>query len=168
VARAVLDALPAQWRPAASVVEEAFARARIPGRLDVRGKWIFDVAHNPDGMDALVRALAVLDPPRPLRALVSILGDKEWPDMLVRLDAVVDSGVLTLAPTAEGRGWDLEWLRQWLARPDRPPAHAEWHLEPDFHQAVARMGQGDGTVLVTGSFHTVGDVMAELGVMDGD
>jgi folylpolyglutamate synthase/dihydropteroate synthase len=30
------------------------------------------------------------------------------------------------------------------------------------------VAQGAGTVLVTGSFHTVGDVMAELGMMDGD
>ena len=168
VAKAVLDALPAAWRPSVVMTERAFAEARVPGRLDQRGKWLFDVAHNPDGMDALVRALAVLEPPRPLHALVSILGDKEWPEMLVRLDAVVDRGVLTVAPTAQGRGWDLAWLQQWLARPDRPPAHAEWHLEPDFHRAVAQVGEGAGTVVVTGSFHTVGDVMAELGMMDGD
>ena len=168
VAQAILEALPGEWRPPEPATKRAFAEARVPGRLDQRGKWLFDVAHNPDGMDALVRALAALNPPRPLHALVSILGDKEWPEMLVRLDAVVDRGVLTVAPTAQGRGWDLAWLQQWLARPDRPPAHAEWHLEPDFRRAVAHVGQGAGTVVVTGSFHTVGDVMAELGLMDGD
>lgn len=168
VAHAILEAMPREWRPPESATRRAFAEARVPGRLDQRGKWLFDVAHNPDGMDALVRALADLNPPRPLHALVSILGDKEWPEMLVRLDAVVDRGVLTVAPTAKGRGWDLAWLQQWLARPDRPPAHAEWHLEPDFRRAVAQVGQGAGTVVVTGSFHTVGDVMAELGLMDGD
>jgi dihydrofolate synthase/folylpolyglutamate synthase len=168
VAQAVLEALPAQWQPPVQTLERAFAAARVAGRLDRRGKWLFDVAHNPDGMDALVAALAALTPPRPLHALVSILGDKEWPEMLVRLDAVVDRGILTVAPTAKGRGWDLAWLQQWLARPDRPPAHAEWHLEPDFTRAVRHVAQGAGTVLVTGSFHTVGDVMAELGMMDGD
>ncbi|HET8633867.1 MAG TPA: Mur ligase family protein [Gemmatimonadales bacterium] len=168
VAQAVLEALPPEWRPPVPVMERAFAAARVPGRLDRRGKWLFDVAHNPDGMDALVAALAAMAPPRPLHALVSILGDKEWPEMLVRLDAVVERGVLTVAPTAKGRGWDLAWLQQWLARPDRPPAHADWHLEPDFTRAVAQVAEGAGTVLVTGSFHTVGDVMAELGMMDGD
>jgi dihydrofolate synthase/folylpolyglutamate synthase len=168
VAQAILEALPGEWRPPEPATKRAFAEARVPGRLDQRGKWLFDVAHNPDGMDALVRALAVLNPPRPLHALVSILGDKEWPQMLVRLDAVVDRGVLTVAPTAQGRGWDLAWLQQWLARPDRPPAHAEWHLQPDFRRAIAQVGRGAGTVVVTGSFHTVGDVMAELGLMDGD
>lgn len=168
VAAAMLDALPRQFQPPAAVRARAFARARVPGRLDRRGKWLFDVAHNPDGMEALVRAVADLDPPRPLHALVSILGDKEWAEMLVRLDGIVDRGVLTIAPTAQGRGWDLAWLSEWLARPDRPPAHAEWHLEPDFGLALRAVQQGAGTVLVTGSFHTVGDVMAALGMMDGD
>jgi len=168
VATAILDALPGAWQPSRAVRTQAFARARVPGRLDSRGKWLFDVAHNPDGMDALVHALDALAPARPLHALVSILGDKEWADMLVRLDGVVDRGVLTIAPTAKGRGWDLDWLRQWLARADRPPAHAEWHLEPDFDRALASVQEGAGTVLVTGSFHTVGDVMGALGMMDGD
>jgi histidyl-tRNA synthetase len=146
VAREILAALPAGWQPGAAAIETAFARARVPGRLDRRGRWLFDVAHNPDGMDALVRALEDLRPPRPLHALVSILGDKEWPEMLVRLDALVDRGILTIAPTAEGRGWDLGWLSEWLARPDRPPAHAEWHLEPDFERALRDVQVGAGTV----------------------
>ncbi len=48
------------------------------------------------------RALASASLPRPIHALVSILGDKAWPEMLVRLDAGIDRGVLTVAPTAEG------------------------------------------------------------------
>ncbi len=166
VAAAVLAALPDRWRPGIPAVEQGFARARIPGRLDRRGKWLFDVAHNPDGMDALVRALGMLDPPGPIHALVSILGDKEWAEMLVRLDQAVDRGVLTIAPSASGRRWDLEWLRRWLERPDRPPARAGWTLIPDFREALGAVQEGAGTVLVTGSFHTVGDVMAALGLAD--
>ena len=55
-------------------------------------------------MRALVAALSVLRPARPIHALVSILGDKEWPDMLVQLDQAIDRGVLTIAPTAAARG----------------------------------------------------------------
>ena len=166
VAAAVLDALPDRWRPDAAAIRDGFADARVPGRLDRRGKWLFDVAHNPDSMDALVRALADLRPRPPLHALVSILGDKEWAEMLVRLDRAVDRGVLTIAPSTAGRRWDLEWLRQWLDRPDRPPARAVWTLVPDFREAIATAERGAGTVLVTGSFHTVGDVMLELGMAD--
>ncbi|HET9292819.1 MAG TPA: folylpolyglutamate synthase/dihydrofolate synthase family protein [Gemmatimonadales bacterium] len=164
VAHGLLMALPAPYRPARQAIEHGFATARVPGRLDRRGKWLFDVAHNPDGMDALVSAVLVEPPPGPVHALVSILGDKEWADMLVRLDSVVDRGILTVAPTAAQRGWDLGWLARWLKEPERPPARAEWHLVPDFREALARAESGAGTVLVTGSFHTVGDVMEALGI----
>lgn len=163
VAHGILMALPAPYRPDRGAIQAGFARAFVPGRLDRRGRWLFDVAHNPDGVRALVTALGELAPPRPLHALVSILGDKEWPEMLMGLDQVIDVGILTVAPTAAGRRWDLDWLTRWLARSDRPPARAEWHLIEDFGAAVEAVQAGAGTVLVTGSFHTVGDVMATLG-----
>jgi dihydrofolate synthase/folylpolyglutamate synthase len=164
VAKAMLDALPATFRPARDGVQTAFRSARLAGRFDRRGKWVFDVAHNPDGMRALVAAIAETGLPRPIHALVSILGDKEWHEMLVILDSAIDRGVLTMAPTAAGRGWDLRWLRDWLQRSDRPPAQASWSLVPDFGDALTQVQQGAGTVLVTGSFHTVGDVMEALGM----
>jgi dihydrofolate synthase / folylpolyglutamate synthase len=164
VAHGILCALPHPYRPQPEHIEQAFGAARVPGRLDRRGRWLFDVAHNPDGMRALVTAVGAIRPPRPLHALVSILGDKDWPEMLVQLDQVIDRGVLTIAPTAAARGWDIEWLRRWLRDPNRPPAHAEWTLIPDFTEAIARVQEGAGTMLVTGSFHTVGDVMVALGM----
>jgi dihydrofolate synthase/folylpolyglutamate synthase len=164
VAHGILCALPAPYRPSMAQIERAFGNARVPGRLDRRGPWLFDVAHNPDGMRALVAALAVLRPARPLHALVSILGDKDWPDMLVQLDQAIDRGVLTIAPTAAARGWDIEWLGRWLSDPTRPPAHAAWTLVPEFTEAIEKVQDGAGTVLVTGSFHTVGDVMTALGM----
>ncbi len=164
VAHGILMALPAPYRPGQDQVAAGFGAARVPGRLDRHGQWLFDVAHNPDGIGALTRAIRALDPPRPLHALVSILGDKAWPEMLVLLDQVIDRGVLTLAPTAANRGWDIEWLRDWLRDPNRPPARAAWTLVPDFREAIATAETGAATVLVTGSFHTVGDVMAVLGL----
>jgi dihydrofolate synthase/folylpolyglutamate synthase len=164
IAHGILCALPAPYRPPPEAIERAFGAARVPGRLDRRGRWLFDVAHNPDGMRSLVHALRVMRPPRPLHALVSILGDKEWPEMLVELDQAIDRGVLTIAPTAAARGWDIDWLGRWLRDPDRPPAHAEWTLIPDFQEAIARVQEEAGTILVTGSFHTVGDVMVALGM----
>lgn len=164
VAHGILMALPERWRPDLEAIRAGFAAAHVPGRLDRRGKWLFDVAHNPDGMESLVSALRAEPPPAPVHALVSILGDKEWPTMLVWLDSVVDRGVLTVAPSAAERGWNLGWLREWLARRDRPPARAQWTLVPDFAAALREVPQGAGTILVTGSFHTVGDVMATLGL----
>ncbi len=164
VAHAILMALPEPYRPPFDAVARGFAGARIAGRLDRRGKWLFDVAHNPDGIRALIAAIDAIKPPRPLHALVSILGDKEWPEMLVELDRVIDRGFLTVAPTAAGRGWDARWLRRWLRDRGRPPARSVWTLEPNFREALEAVPEGAATVLVTGSFHTVGDVMTELGM----
>jgi dihydrofolate synthase/folylpolyglutamate synthase len=164
VAHGVLMALPERYRPRVDEIAAGFARATIPGRLDRRGRWLFDVAHNPDGMRALVAAIKEMSPPRPLHALVSILGDKAWPEMLVLLDSVIDRGILTRAPTAASRGWDMAWLRRWLRTSSRPPARASWTLVPDFDRALEAAGRDAGTVLVTGSFHTVGDVMVSLGM----
>ena len=87
--------------------------------------------------------------------------------MLVTLDPAVDRGVLTVAPTAAGRGWNLDWLDRWLARAVAGPrARAALDASSRTSAAALETGrrQGAGTVLVTGSFHTVGDVMAaELG-----
>jgi dihydrofolate synthase/folylpolyglutamate synthase len=164
VAHGIVTALPAPYRPPLEAINAGFAAARIPGRLDRRGKWLFDVAHNPDGIRALVKAIETLRPPRPLHALVSILGDKEWPEMLVQLDRVIDRGVLTVAPTAASRGWNAVWLRRWLRDRGRPPARAAWTLVPEFREALETVQEAAGTVLVTGSFHTVGDVMTALGM----
>jgi dihydrofolate synthase / folylpolyglutamate synthase len=168
VAHGILMALPERYRPSMEAIGRGFAGARVPGRFDRRpgkgGRWLFDVAHNPDGMATLVATLEETRPARPIHALVSILGDKEWPDMLVQLDRVIDRGVLTMAPTAAARGWDVDWLRQWLSDPRRPPARAAWSLVPDFGAALAEVQAGAGTILVTGSFHTVGDVMTALGM----
>lgn len=165
VAHGFLMALPERYRPTRGQIESGFRDTRVPGRFDRRGRWLFDVAHNPDGIEALVTAIRAAKLPRPLHALVSILGDKEWPEMLVALDEVVDRGVLTIAPSAAGRRWDTAWLKRWLKSPDRPPARGEWSLVPEFGRALEEVQQGAGTVLVTGSFHTVGDVMQAVGLV---
>ncbi len=164
VAATILSHLPAGIRPNQADILDGFSRTKVAGRFDRRGKWLFDVAHNPDGMRTLVAALKVEEVPGPVHAMVSILGDKAWAEMLVELDQGVDFGVLTIAPSADSRRWELSWLERWLADPDRPPARARWQLEPDFDRALALVESGAGTILVTGSFHTVGDVMRSKGV----
>jgi dihydrofolate synthase / folylpolyglutamate synthase len=148
--------------PAFPVGEEALRaglrRARVPGRFDRRGRWLFDVAHNPDGMRALAAALATAALPRPLAAVVAVLRDKSWREMLDVLAGAVDRLILTEAPSAPAeRAWRLEEAVAW-ARERRLEAVAE----PEFDAALGRGAREAATVLVTGSFHTVGDAMARL------
>ncbi len=63
VAHGILAAIPAPYRPTQEQLERAFGSTRVSGRLDRRGRWLFDVAHNPDGMRSLVTALQTIRPP---------------------------------------------------------------------------------------------------------
>jgi dihydrofolate synthase/folylpolyglutamate synthase len=172
----VLAALRPSLRPSAEAAAAGIARAAPPGRfqrLRARGvDWILDVAHNPAGAVALVRTLAEAAPPRPLIAVVGIVADKDWRAMLAALAPEVDRLVLTTAPGVPGE-------RRW----DPAAAGAEVGeiglVAPDFETALeeavrlTRRGRGGaggrsaqrfhgGTVLVTGSFHTVGGALRWL------
>jgi len=141
-----------------SAIRAALRTARVPGRFDRRGKWIFDVAHNPDGARALAGVLGAVRPPRPVVAVVSILGDKAWREMLETLAGAVDALVLTRAPSAPAeRAWDLDEVSRWARERDIAAA-----VEPDFAAALDGAARRAATVLVTGSFHTVGDAMSRL------
>lgn len=155
VAEAVCASLPGSWRPREEAVRTAFGRARLPGRYDRRGRWLFDVAHNPDGIRTLRAALAAEPPPGPVHALVCILGDKDWATMVGLLRDAVDVLWLTDAPSAPpGRAWDLAEV----ARSVGPGVR----VQPDFDRALVEVVGGAGTALVCGSFHTVGDAMVRL------
>jgi dihydrofolate synthase/folylpolyglutamate synthase len=155
VAHALLACLPVSLRPDPAAVRRGFAVARLAGRLERRGKWIFDVAHNPSGIGVLAAALDAEPPPRPLHVLVGILGDKEWRRMLERLADLADAVWVTQPPSAPpDRRWDLSAVGR--AMGDRA------RVEPDFDAALEEVQRGAAAVLVTGSFHTVGDAMARL------
>ena len=158
VACAALKQLPAaaglgEGPPVGEEIPSSFADAYLPARFDVRGKWIFDVAHNPDGMRVLVDALVSHQAPRPLHALVGIRNDKDWRPMLDLLAPVVDRLVLTVPPS-------IPVLQRWSVNDvgGRPVAQ----FEPDFDAALQQVQDGAATVLVTGSFHTVGDALSRL------
>jgi dihydrofolate synthase/folylpolyglutamate synthase len=158
VAAALLEALPERWRPNRVAVERAFARARLSGRLDSRGRWVFDVAHNRAGAEVLVRALRAASLVRPVHALVGILKDKEWRGMLADLSAVCDQMWLVVPPSVSPeRRWDLPMVRRAMEGERRP-----LHFQPDFDRALGEVQIGAGTMLVTGSFHTVGDALGRL------
>jgi len=157
-----VDHLQPPLRPEAGVVAAGVAAVSWPGRLQfVRSAgttWIYDVAHNEAGVQVLVSALRGLDLPGPLVMLVGVLGDKDWRAMLRPLQAAADRVVLTMPPTAPAeRCWDPHEV---LA--EVPSSNTR--VVEDFTAALEacwRAAAG-GTVVVTGSFHTVGDAMIAL------
>jgi dihydrofolate synthase/folylpolyglutamate synthase len=158
VALAALNALPSPFGPVGDAWPMSFARAYVAGRFDVRGPWIFDVAHNPDGARVLADALGEYDPPHPRRALVGVLGDKDYLGMIESLAPAVDGFVFTLPDTApERRRWNLERLERELGQ-----LAVTHEFEPVFARALERVRVDAATMIVTGSFHTVGDALARL------
>lgn len=137
---------------------EALRTVRLPGRIDRRGEFIFDVAHNPAGIASLIGALARIGVARPLAAVVGVLSDKDWRGMLDALAPVVDELILTIPPTApSSRLWNPE-----LAAAYASTLGVSASSVPDLADALAIARDRGSTVLVTGSFHTVGDAMSCL------
>ena len=162
-----LDLLANQMSISAEAVVRGVHDVRWPGRFQLellRGRhWVFDVAHNEAGVHALVETFGQLDLPRPVALLVGILGDKDWRRMLPPLFGLADAITLTVPPTApQTRAWDP---RQVLAAVPDARATVVDNFENALKQAEAQAGAA-GTILVTGSFHTVGDALALLGLAE--
>jgi len=152
------ELLPARYGVGEAAIRTGLAAASVPGRFERRGRWIFDVAHNTDGARALVAAIRWTEPPRPLAGVVAVLGDKAWREYLATLAPSLDALLLTRAPSAPPeRAWSLEEVTAWCAEQGIAAL-----TEPDFARALERAPRLGRTVLVAGSFHTVGDAMARL------
>lgn len=139
---------------------EGLARVRLPGRFHRDGPFIFDVAHNADGARVLANTMRAVDPPRPLCVVLCVLADKDWRVVMRELAAIADRFVLTMAPTAPAsRAWDPSDAHR-FARSHGWKAE----VEANFDRALQRAREVGETVLITGSFHTVGDAMLRLQV----
>ena len=167
-------------RPDARALLDGVRAVRHPGRDDVRvigeRTWLFDVAHNPAGVASLVETLDRLGLPRPWVLLFGVLGDKDWRSMLPPLLERAEQAVLTVPATAPPeRRWDpvsaADGLRDARRREE---GRVEGSVRPlatlrvveDFPAAVREAAElaGGGTVVVTGSVHSVGNAMEVLGI----
>jgi dihydrofolate synthase/folylpolyglutamate synthase len=163
-----VEHLPQRLRPDSEAVRSGVSHVRWPGRdqivLTGDTTWLLDVAHNTAGILSLVDVLDRLELPRPLVALVGVLGDKDWRAMLPPLFRRTDFGILTQPPTApEERRWDPGEALRVVSR-DGGSDTCPLVTEPDFGRAFvrARREARGGTVVVTGSVHTVGGALRML------
>jgi dihydrofolate synthase / folylpolyglutamate synthase len=157
-------------RPGRNALVSGIAGTRWPGRLQLEKvagvDWVFDVAHNVAGMEALVAAVRALGLPRPLCTVVGVLGDKDWGGMLTPLYAVSDHVLLTSPPSApHDRRWDPGRVLR-AAPSERAGIATDFGAALD--QAYRLALSHGGAVLVTGSFHTVGDALASLRLCTSD
>ena len=157
---ALLDAAGGPFALTLTEAVDAVSSVRLPGRFQRIGRWIFDVAHNADGVRTLAITMDSVEHALPVVALLCVLGDKDWRAMMDALAPCVDRFVLTNAPTApRSRAWSLPEALAYAAS-----RGYEAEAEPVFDVALRTAESRGETVLVTGSFHTVGDAMARLQV----
>jgi dihydrofolate synthase/folylpolyglutamate synthase len=156
----MLDAAGPPFAMSLAEASQHLDRVHIPGRFQHVGQFIFDVAHNAAGAAVLAQTLTAVSPPRPITALVCVLRDKDWREMIRVLSRVVTRFVLTMAPTAPAsRAWDLAEVTEFTRA-----LGVGVDAVADFDAALDTARASGATVLVTGSFHTVGDAMSRLQV----
>ncbi len=160
VALAMLRGAGGKWAEAAHHADRYLGDVHLAGRFHREGRYIFDVAHNLDGAVTVAANVRELGVARPLVAIISVLRDKDWRGIITTLSGVVDRFVLTNAPTApESRAWSIDDAYGWARE-----CGFDVTMERNFDFALAQASVSGATVLITGSFHTVGDAMERLQV----
>lgn len=160
VALAMLRGAGGRWAAIEANAAALLPGVRLAGRFHRSGPWLFDVAHNADGAATVVDNLLAVGLPRPVMAVVCVLRDKDWRGILTAVARAAEKIVVTMAPTAPAnRTWDLHEVDSWAREQGLPIERID-----DFTSALAHARTEAATVLVTGSFHTVGDAMERLQV----
>ena len=160
VALAMLESAGGPWEAVAARAATGLAGVRLAGRFHRWGPWLFDVAHNADGAETVVANLKAIGAPHPVVAVVTVLRDKDWRGILRAVSTVASRVFVTAAPTAPtSRAWDLAEVDSWSSEHGLPVERVD-----DFGDALTRARESGQTILVTGSFHTVGDAMERLQV----
>ena len=160
VALAMLRGAGGRWLEIERRADAFLPAVRLSGRFHRAGPWLFDVAHNADGAATVAANLLEVGAPQPVSAVVCVLRAKDWAGGLRAVSRVATHIVLTMAPSAPAaRAWNLAEVTDWATAEGLPVVR-----EDDFALALERARQTAATVLVTGSFHTVGDAMERLQV----
>lgn len=160
VAMAMLRGAGGRWAEIAARAEDLLPGVRLAGRFHRSPPWLFDVAHNADGAATVVANLLAVGLPHPITAVVCVLRDKDWRGIIEAVARGAERIVVTLAPTSpSSRSWDLHEVEVWAREQGLPVERID-----DFTNALAHARAEAATVLVTGSFHTVGDAMERLQV----
>lgn len=152
-------------------IDEASARAALAGlRMAGRGEWtrwkgipvLLDVAHNPTAMERFAATVGELDLGK-VAVVVGIVADKPWKEMLDTLEVVTERmwfcGLTSALPRRRVSAED--GLRAVAGR-----RGAEWADDVgaglESARAAARRREVD-SIVVTGSFHTVGEALVVIG-----
>jgi dihydrofolate synthase / folylpolyglutamate synthase len=156
---AVLERLPAAFRPAVENVETGFSRIVIPGRFEMfraHPSVVFDIAHNGEKAQHLAASLAEAFPESRIHFVVAIGEDKDAREILSELAKGAVTFTFTTFKT-EGRQaarpQKLALIAESIGRWGRVIQHPVDALE-----AVRRAAGSEDIVVVTGSTFLVAEL----------
>lgn len=165
-----------------SAIEQALQTVKLAGRFDYREThnrhWLFDVAHNEQGVEFLLAQLLPLwqqhlatqnscahlsSKPANIKMLFSMLGDKDIKKVVQRLtEAGLAISDWYIAEIDYPRAASTEQLQGILASyVDKAQIHAFKRLS-EATAAVIKGSQAQDLIVVCGSFHTIGEALAAL------
>ncbi|MDN3399122.1 bifunctional tetrahydrofolate synthase/dihydrofolate synthase [Psychrobacter sp. APC 3426] len=167
-----------------NAIEQALRTVKLAGRFDYREThnrhWLFDVAHNEQGVEFLLAQLLPLwqqhlaekagseqlnSKPATIKMLFSMLVDKDIDHVVQRL---TESGLPIsdwfIAEIDYPRAASAEHLQDILSNHvNRAQIHRFDRLR-EATQAVIHASEPQDLILVCGSFHTIGEALAALAV----
>ncbi len=140
-------------------LREGVANATSPGRLEVIDRQpliIVDGSHNDEGMEVLASALKEEFPPLEWTVVFGVLGDKDLPSMLRRLDGTIAAVVATEADSerAVPAAQIADVARRELG--DGVTIEAVPRVADAVRRGVELAGE-EGGVLATGSLYVAGE-----------
>lgn len=165
-----------------SAIEQALQTVKLAGRFDYREThnrhWLFDVAHNEQGVEFLLAQLLPLwqqhlatqnscahlsSRPVSIKMLFSMLGDKDINKVVQRLtEAGLPISDWFIAEIDYPRAASTSQLQSILASyVDKAQIHAFERLS-EATAAVINDSQAQDLIVVCGSFHTIGEALAAL------
>lgn len=153
-------------RPLApEVIDDGFARVRLPGRLElVRERLVLDGAHNPAATQATIEALAEAHAFEPLVGVLAMMRDKDAEEVLRLWEPVLARVVCTeVASTDRGRpAADLADVAEGIFGAARVEVATTMADAIDLATRLSEDDLGLGGVLVAGSVIAVGEARALL------
>lgn len=165
-----------------SAIEQALQTVKLAGRFDYREThnrhWLFDVAHNEQGVEFLLAQLLPLwqqhlatqnscahlsSKPVSIKMLFSMLGDKDIKKVVQRLtEAGLPISDWFIAEIDYPRAASTEKLQGILTSyVDSAQIH-EFRRLSEATAAVIKGSQAQDLIVVCGSFHTIGEALAAL------
>ncbi len=152
-------------------VRAAAAATEVPGRMQVVDEHpltVFDGAHNPDAVAALVQSLPELLGGRAVGLVMGVLEDKDAASMLGALLGVCERAWFTAPPSP--RALSPAALQSLARQLGFDAVECEPQPERALEQARRWAGEGGDTdgraVIATGSVYLIGDLLRRLDTSD--